>query len=140
MPYGADSFGGLAFERGAGYRQVQVTVHTAELPVGLDHPGRAPAQRHPPVPPALDVAGVFAANRDHRLDAIRPGDRGRKAQHRHGLVQGPPRRAWVRTVEFFRQGEQTAKSNARSHSPNRMGLPAGLYKQRRTSQRPCTTH
>ena len=50
---------------------MQVTVHSAELLAGLDHPGRAPAQRHLPVAPALDVAGVFAADRDHRLDAVR---------------------------------------------------------------------
>jgi hypothetical protein len=31
MAHGADRFGGLAFERGAEYRQVQVTVDPAEL-------------------------------------------------------------------------------------------------------------
>lgn len=47
----SDVFGGFAFERGAQRGQVQVTVHAAELLAGLDHPGRAPAQRHLPVPP-----------------------------------------------------------------------------------------
>jgi hypothetical protein len=35
-----DRFGGLALECGAERRQVQVTVDPAELPAGLDHPGR----------------------------------------------------------------------------------------------------
>src|ERR1700674_4532946 len=61
MPHGADRFGGLALERGAEWRQVQVTVDAAELLAGLDHPGRAPAQRHLRVAPTLDVASVFAA-------------------------------------------------------------------------------
>jgi hypothetical protein len=53
---GSDSFGGLALERGAQCGQVQMTVEAAELLAGLDHAGGAPAQRHLPVAPALDVA------------------------------------------------------------------------------------
>jgi len=47
---------------------MEVSVDPAELFTGLDHPGGAPAQRHLPVTPAFDVAGVIATNRDHRLD------------------------------------------------------------------------
>jgi hypothetical protein len=49
---------------------MQVTVDAAELLAGLDHPGRAPAQRHLPVPPVFDVGGVFTAHRDHRFDGV----------------------------------------------------------------------
>ncbi|MDT5168074.1 MAG: hypothetical protein QOD02_1393 [Mycobacterium sp.] len=49
---------------------MEVTVDAAELLAGLDHSGRAPAQRHLPVAPAFDVGGVFTADRDHRLDRI----------------------------------------------------------------------
>jgi len=94
---------------------VEVTVDAAELLAGLDHPGRAPAQRHLPVAPALDVAGVFTADRNHRLDRIgraqRAGEGGRHTEAQHGerLVQAlaqAGRRAGLGTVEFFGQGEQ----------------------------------
>jgi hypothetical protein len=50
---------------------MQVTVDATELLARLDHASGAPAQRHLPVARALDVGGVFAADRDHRLDAVR---------------------------------------------------------------------
>jgi hypothetical protein len=107
---GSDRFGNVAFEGGAECGQVQVTVDAAELVAGLDHPGRAPAQRHLPVAPALDVGGVLAAHRDHRLDAVRraqragEGGRHTKAQHREGLAQAlaqAGRRAWVGAFQQF---------------------------------------
>src|SRR3954467_2156367 len=52
---GADSSGDFGVERGAQLRQVQVAVDAAELLAGLEHAGGAPAQRHLPVAPALDV-------------------------------------------------------------------------------------
>src|SRR3954454_12138513 len=55
---GCDSSGDLGVERDAQLGQVQVAVDPAELLAGLDHPGGAPAQRHLPVPPALDVGRV----------------------------------------------------------------------------------
>ncbi len=59
-----------AVEGGPQSGQVQVAVDAAELLAGFDHAGGAPAQRHLPVPPAFDVAGVVTADRDHRLDAL----------------------------------------------------------------------
>jgi len=64
----------------------------------LEHAGGAPAQRHLSVAPALDVAGVVAADRDHRLlrhervagrndpvgRAHRSGERGWHAAAEHG--------------------------------------------------------
>src|SRR4051812_28117664 len=52
---GGGSSGDFGVERGAQLGQVQVTVDAAELLAGLDHARGAPAQRHLPVPPALDV-------------------------------------------------------------------------------------
>jgi hypothetical protein len=72
-----------------------VTVDPAELPASLDHAGGAPAQRHLSVAPALDVAGVFAAEGDHRLDRIRraqrpgEGERHTEAQRPERLVEAP---------------------------------------------------
>ncbi len=68
---GSDILGDLALQGGAQRGQVQVAVDAAELLAGLEHPGGAPAQRHLPVPPALDVAGVLSADRDHALDRVR---------------------------------------------------------------------
>jgi len=56
--YGCDRFGGLAFKRGAKSGQVLVAVDAAELFAGLDHAGGAQAQRHLPIVPAFDSAGV----------------------------------------------------------------------------------
>jgi len=55
---GTDRLGDL-LQRVAQGSQVHVTVDAAELLTGLDHPGGAPAQRHLPVAPALDVARVI---------------------------------------------------------------------------------
>src|SRR6266516_4048441 len=68
MAAGADILVEVRFERGAEFRQVQAAVDTAELVIGFEHPGGAPAQRHSPVPPSLDVLGVLPANLDHGLD------------------------------------------------------------------------
>lgn len=46
MRYPGD--GGLD-ARGAEFRQVEVAVDAAELVIGFEHPGGAPAQRHRPV-------------------------------------------------------------------------------------------
>ena len=92
---------------------------------GLDHPGPTPAQRHLPVPPALDVGGVFAADRDHRLDAIRraqsPGEgrRHTEAQHRERLgetLAQAGRRAGVGAVELFGQGQQRGLGHLTAHT------------------------
>src|ERR1035437_2166773 len=40
------------------FRQVAVADHAAELPLGFEHPGRGPAQRHVAGLPVLDVAGA----------------------------------------------------------------------------------
>ena len=50
--------------------RLQVTVDAAELLAGLGHAGGAPAQRDLSVAPPFDVAGVRAADRDHRLDGV----------------------------------------------------------------------
>src|SRR6478752_669067 len=60
----------MPFERGAQRPQVQVAVDTAELLARLHHPGRAPAQRHLPIAPALDVRAAITTNADHRLEAL----------------------------------------------------------------------
>ena len=57
--------GGVSFERGAQRPQEQVTVDPAELLARLHHPGRAPAQRHLPIAPALDVRAAITTNTDH---------------------------------------------------------------------------
>jgi hypothetical protein len=41
---------------------VQVAVDAAELVIGLEHPGGAPAQGYGLIAPALDVLGVLPAN------------------------------------------------------------------------------
>src|SRR6266516_4622005 len=56
MAAGADILVEVRFERGAEFRQVQAAVDTAELVIGFEHPGGAPAQRHGPVPPAVESA------------------------------------------------------------------------------------
>jgi len=43
---------------------VQMTVDSAELPGGFDHPRGAPPHRHAPVLPVLDVLGVLTADRN----------------------------------------------------------------------------
>src|SRR6266487_3794646 len=92
MAAGADILVEVRFERGAEFRQVQAAVDTAELVIGFEHPGGAPAQRHGPVPPALDVLGVLPANLDHRLDRVgraeRAGQGGRHAQSHDGQGLG----------------------------------------------------
>src|SRR3954453_19396385 len=55
VPGGAHGSSDLGVERGAQLGQVQVAVDPAELLACFDHAGGAPAQRHLPVPPALDV-------------------------------------------------------------------------------------
>jgi hypothetical protein len=55
----------MPFERGAQRPQVQVAVDTAELLTRLHHPCRAPAQRHLPIAPALDVRAAITTNADH---------------------------------------------------------------------------
>jgi len=73
---------------GAEFRQMQVAIDAAELVIGFEHPGGAPAQCHLPARPALDVSGVLSANLDHRLDGIgraeRPGQGRRHAQAQDG--------------------------------------------------------
>jgi hypothetical protein len=68
---------------------VQVAVDAAELFAGFDHAGGAPAQRHLPVAPAFDVACVFAADRDHRLDGV---GRAQRARQRGWYTQSQRRR------------------------------------------------
>src|SRR5213592_1485453 len=68
--YGADILGEAVLERCSELGQVQVPVDAAELVIGFEHPGGAPAERHGPVAPVLDVAGVIPADPDHRLDAV----------------------------------------------------------------------
>jgi hypothetical protein len=66
-------------------------VDAAELLAGLDHPCGAPAQRHRAVAPALDIARVITADRDHRFDGVGRAERTREggwhvqAQHGQGL-------------------------------------------------------
>src|SRR4051794_29522476 len=85
---GADSSGDFGVERGAQLGQVQVTVDPTELLAGLDHAGGAPAQRHLPVAPALDVGRVGPADGDHALDRVGraqgAGQRRRHFQAQHG--------------------------------------------------------
>src|SRR3990170_658832 len=50
--------------------QISVTSDPSELLLGLQHAHRHPAQDHPTVPPALDVAGDAPADRVHRLDGV----------------------------------------------------------------------
>src|SRR5512133_1589436 len=69
MTGGTDRFGDL-LERVAQRPQVHVPVDAAELLAGLDHPGGAPAQRHLPVAPVLDVARVRMTDADHALQAL----------------------------------------------------------------------
>jgi len=94
---------------------VQVTVDTAELLAGLDHPGGAPVLRHLPVPPALDVAGTFAAGRD--IDSMQFVERcvlatvGERLSRSTVSVSSRPSRGlpaapgWVGS-NLFRQGQQ----------------------------------
>jgi hypothetical protein len=51
-------------------RQVQVAVDAADLVAGFEHPGGTSAQRHLPIPVALDVPGVLPADLDHRFDGV----------------------------------------------------------------------
>ena len=71
---------------------MEVAVDPAELLAGFDHAGGAPAQRHLSVSPAFDVAGVVAADADHRLDRVGraqcPGQGGRHAESEHGQRLG----------------------------------------------------
>ena len=68
---------------------MQVAVDAAELLASLDRPAAA-HQRSAisPVPPAFDVGGVFAADRDHRLDHIGRAQRAGKGR-RHTEAQLP---------------------------------------------------
>jgi len=86
---GTDSLrGNMPFKGVPEHGHVGVAGHTAELLAGLDHAGGAPALCHLPVSPALDVAGVVAADRDHRLDRVgRP--------QRPARVGGTPSRSTV---------------------------------------------
>ncbi len=83
-----DAAGGDALEFGGEFHQVQVAVDPPRLPAGLVQAGGAPAQRHPPVSPALDVAGVVAADPDHGLDRVgraqRAGQGWRHPEPEHG--------------------------------------------------------
>jgi hypothetical protein len=47
---------------------VRVAIDAAELVIGFEHPGGAPAQRHGAVSPPLDVLGVLPADLDHGFD------------------------------------------------------------------------
>jgi len=60
----------VCFERGAQSPKMEVAVHAAELLLGLEHAGRAPAKRHLAVALALHVGRVVAADLDHRLDGV----------------------------------------------------------------------
>src|SRR3954452_15242872 len=81
---------GVAFERVAQRPQVHVPVDATELLAGLDHPRGAPAQRHLPVAPVLDVARVRAADRDHALHRVRR----RYERPRRRRSRRPHRRWW----------------------------------------------
>ena len=84
----------MPFKRGSesGEVEVEVAVHAPELAARLEHPSGAPAQRHLPVPPALDVLGVLATDPDHRLDRVgrsqRPGQGRREVEAEHGQRLG----------------------------------------------------
>ena len=133
MPHGADRFGGLALERGAQCRQVQVTVHTTKLFAGLGHPGRAPPSAICPSRQRLTLPAC--SRQTETIDSIqfverkRPGERGRhtEAQNREGLVQAlaqAGRRPGMGAVEFL--------------WPGRAGLPrppALIRRGRRRSSR-----
>ena len=49
----------VRIEHGAEFRQVQMAVDAAELVICFERPGGAPAQRHLPASPPLDVLGLF---------------------------------------------------------------------------------
>jgi hypothetical protein len=92
---------------GAQLGQVQVAVDPAERVRGPGHSGSAPAQRHLPVPPPLDVLAVVPADLDHGLDGVRGAERacqrGRRARAQHGEGLGHASRSeaaapgWVRS-------------------------------------------
>jgi hypothetical protein len=60
----------MPVKRGAERSKVQMPVDPTELLAGLDHAGRAPAQRHRPVTPPFDVTRVIPTDRDHALDRV----------------------------------------------------------------------
>src|SRR5215471_6016350 len=82
MTGSADVTGEVGFERGPEFGQVQAAVDAAELAIGFEHPSGAPAQRHGPVPPPLDVLRMLPADLDQRLDRIR-GAKGPRQGRRH---------------------------------------------------------
>jgi hypothetical protein len=115
MPHGADRFGGLALERGAQCRRVQVTVHTTKLLAGLGYPGRAPPSAICPSRQRLTLPAC--SRQTETIDSIQFVERSVRAS-----VGGTPRRrtvrvssrpsrrlaaapGWVRS-SFFGQGEQ----------------------------------
>jgi hypothetical protein len=97
-----------------------MAVDATELLAGLGHPGGAPAQRHLPVAPTFDVAGVFAAHRDHRLEGVRraqrvgQGGRNVQAQYRERVLQTlaqAGRRPGVGAVEFCARASRAASAS-----------------------------
>ena len=56
LAYGGDILGEVRVECGTEPGQVQVAVDAAELVIGFEHPGGAPAQGHLTVPPAVESA------------------------------------------------------------------------------------
>ena len=137
---------------------MEVAVDPAELLAGFDHAGGAPAQRHLPVAPVFDVAGVVAADGDHRLDRVGgaqgPGEGGWYAEAEHGQGFGHSFAqagggAGVGLVEFGGQGlEQLARDLDKAHpgaaaslredlaetlTVGRLGVPPTLARTLRSS-------
>ena len=109
-----DSCLGVSFECGSESGQVQEPVDPAELLGRFTHAGRAPAQGHLAVAPALDVGGVVPADLDHRLDGV-GGPQGASQRRRHvqtgdgGCLcdpgcRGSPVRVGRRTIRAMRLG------------------------------------
>src|ERR1035437_8063202 len=47
-----------------------MAIDRAELVIGFEHPGGAPAQRHRAVAPPLDIHGVLPASIDYQFDGL----------------------------------------------------------------------
>jgi hypothetical protein len=123
LAWTSDSFGDLALERGAQRAQVQVAVDAAELLAGLDHPGGAPAQRHLPVAPALDVARAGPADRDHALDRVGRAQRARERRGARPAAARSTSRSCLRAGWRLRPGGSCpARGPARSAAPRPRAL------------------
>jgi len=71
--------GCVLLERVEQLRELFVALDAAELGLGGEHPGGAPAQRHLAVLPVLHASGVVADDLDHRLGRVRRIERGEQA-------------------------------------------------------------